>query len=235
MVPRKPTLTPTEARSIAKEMFLWGMHPVAIYHLCYNYAQNEKSPRYVGINSLSWDRKPMKDLPRVAITPNATTLYGFAVLDLSKEPAVITVPGINDHYWSVQLHDNYARWWHMIGSQFNAPGPVRRLLTGPNWSGKLPAEFVGADIVQSPSGYAGVLARVALTDDTDDEIKVANAIQEHITVMSLSQWIAAGRKDAKAEDVQLTKGHTPPIPAWKRSRSRGDSRGWTSCAGPVSC
>jgi hypothetical protein len=25
----------------------------------------------------------------------------------------------------------------MIGSQFNAPGPVRRLLIGPNWSGKL--------------------------------------------------------------------------------------------------
>jgi len=32
------TLTPDEARSIAKEAFLWGMHPVAIYHLRYNFS-----------------------------------------------------------------------------------------------------------------------------------------------------------------------------------------------------
>jgi hypothetical protein len=31
-------LTPDEAKSIAREAFLWGMHPVAIYHLRYNYA-----------------------------------------------------------------------------------------------------------------------------------------------------------------------------------------------------
>ena len=52
----------------------------------------------------------------------------------------------------------------MIGSQFNAPGPVRRLLIGPNWSGELPEGFVGADIVQSTSNFAGLAARLALTD-----------------------------------------------------------------------
>src|SRR5262245_53594824 len=31
-------LSPEEARAIAKEVFLWGMHPVAIYHLRYNQA-----------------------------------------------------------------------------------------------------------------------------------------------------------------------------------------------------
>ena len=41
----------------------------------------------------------MKALPRVVTTPNATTLYGFGALDLSKEPVVITVPEIKDRYW----------------------------------------------------------------------------------------------------------------------------------------
>jgi hypothetical protein len=218
-------LTPAEAKAIAQEVFLWGMHPVAIYHQRYNFAQNEKSPRYVGSNRLSWDRKPQKALPRLVTTPNATTLYGFAMLDLSKEPVVITVPGIKDHYWSVQLFDNYARWWHLIGSQFNAPGPVRRLLIGPNWSGKLPAGFVGADIVQSPSDFAGVAARLALTDDTDDELKVVNAIQDHITVMPLSQWIASGRKDVKAEDVPLTKGDYPTYPGMETVKEPGRLKG----------
>lgn len=219
------TLTAAEARDIAKEVFLWGMHPVGIYHLRYNYAQNEQSPRYAGINRLSWERTPMKALPRVATTPNATTLYGNSMLDLSKEPVVITVPEIKDHYWSIQLHDNYSRWWHMIGSQFNAPGPVRRLLLGPNWSGELPDGFVGADIVQSPSDFAGALARIALTDDTEEELKIVNGIQDRITLMSLSQWIAAGRMEVKAEDVPLTKGDYPTYPGMETVREPGRLKG----------
>jgi hypothetical protein len=218
-------LTPAEAKEIAKEAFLWGMHPVAIYHLRYNYAQNEKSPINVGINRLGWDRTPMKAMPRKATTPNASTLYGVAMLDLSKEPVVITVPEIEDHYWSIQLHDNYARWWHMIGSQFNAPGPVRRLLIGPNWSGDLPDGFVGADVVRSPSDFAGALARVALTDDTAEELKIVNGIQDGITVMSLSAWIAAGRKDVKAEDVPLTKGNYPTYPGMEKVPEPGKLSG----------
>ena len=35
-------LTPAEAKEMAKEAFLWGMHPVAIYHLRFNFAQNER-------------------------------------------------------------------------------------------------------------------------------------------------------------------------------------------------
>jgi hypothetical protein len=217
--------TPAEAKAIAKEAFLWGMHPVAIYHLRAYLAQYEDSPRYVGVNRLLWDRTPMKALPRVATTPNATTLYGLAMLDLSKEPVVITVPEIKDHYWSIQLHDNYARWWHMIGSQFNAPGPVRRLLLGPNWSGDLPDGFVGADVVQSPSDFGGVLARVALTDDTEEELKIVNGIQDRITVMSLSRWIAAGRKEVKAEDVPLTKADYPTYPGMQKVTEPGKLEG----------
>jgi len=218
-------LTADEAKAIAKEVFYWGMHPISLYHLRYNYVQNEQSPRFVGLNRLSWERKPMKALPRIATTPNATTLYGTGIFDLSKEPAVITVPEIKDHYWSIQLFDNYARWWHMMGSQFNAPGPVRRLLIGPNWHGELPSGFVGADIVQSTSDFAGVLARVALTDNTDEELKLVNGIQDRITVMSLSQWIAAGRKEVKAEDVPFTKANFPSYPGMETVREPGKLKG----------
>ena len=59
------TITSEDAKSIAQEAFLWGMHPVAVNHLRYNYAQNEKSPYLVGINRMRWERKPMKALPPV--------------------------------------------------------------------------------------------------------------------------------------------------------------------------
>ena len=222
----EPSLTPVEARTIAQEVFLWGMHPVAIYHLRFNQAQNEQSPKYTGINRLSWYRKPMTAADHFATTPNATTLYGTAMLDFAKEPVVVTTPEIRDHYWSIQFADNYARWWPlMIGSQFNAPGKIQRLLIGPNWSGKLPTGFVGAEIIQSPSDFAAVTARIAFTDDTDEELKLVNGIQDGITLMALGQWEAAGRKAVRAEDVPVVKGDYPSYPGMESVREPGKLKG----------
>jgi hypothetical protein len=220
------SLSPEEARAIAKEVFLWGMHPVALYHLRYNQAQNEQSPKYTGINRLSWYRKPITASDRFATTPNATTLYGTAMLDLAKEPVVVAVPEIRDHYWSIQFADNYARWWDlMIGSQFNAPGKLQRLLIGPNWSGDLPDGFVGAEIIQSPSDFAAVTARVALTDDTPEELQLVNGIQDGITLMALSAWEAAGRKSVRAEDVPVVKGDYPTYPGMEAVKEPGKLTG----------
>ena len=85
-------VTPEEAKSIAREAFLWGMHPVGIYHWRHVYSQN------AGINRIYWSRKPMKAFPRMASTPNATTLYGTTMLDLSDKPVVIVIPKINNLY-----------------------------------------------------------------------------------------------------------------------------------------
>ena len=37
------TVRPDDARAVAKEAFLWGMHPVAIYHLRYNQRRTRKA------------------------------------------------------------------------------------------------------------------------------------------------------------------------------------------------
>jgi len=64
----------------------------------------------------------------------------------------------------------------------------------PNWSGALPAGFVGAEIIQAPSDFVVVTGRVALTEDSPKELKRVNEIQDSITPMSLGAWEAAGRK-----------------------------------------
>jgi hypothetical protein len=70
-----------------------------------------------------------------------------------------------------------------------------------------------------------VLARVALTDDTEEELKIVNGIQDRITAMSLSQWIAAGRKEVRAEDVPLTKADYPTYPGMETVREPGKLTG----------
>jgi hypothetical protein len=214
-------LTTAEAREIGKDIFLWGMHPGGIYHLRFHQTQNSKSKNFVGLNRMHWDRRPMKALPRLATTPNATTLYGVGMFDVRREPVVISAGDIKDHYWSVQMYDNYARWWHLIGSQFNAPGPVRRFLIGPEWKGNIPPEFVGADIVQSSSNFVGVLGRVALRDSTEAEIATVQAIQDSIRVMPLSQWIAAGKKPVRFEDIPATPANYPTYPGMEAVMAPG--------------
>jgi hypothetical protein len=147
------------------------------------------------------------------------------MLDLSKEPVVVTVPAVKGRYWSVQFHDNYARWWGLSGSQFNAPGPVRRLLIGPNWTGRLPADFIGDEVVQSTSDFAGALVRLALTDDTAAELRTLNGLQDRITLMPLSQWLAAGRREVRAEDLPVTPGAYPTFPGMDAASGPGRLRG----------
>ena len=50
------------------------------------------NPRASGINRLNWDRAPLKALPRVATTPNATTLYGVGMFDLQRNPRSLLFP-----------------------------------------------------------------------------------------------------------------------------------------------
>ena len=70
-----------------------------------------------------------------------------------------------------------------------------------------------------------MLARVALTDDTAEELKIVNAIQDRMTMMSLSQWIAAGQKDVRAEDVPVTSGNYPTYPGMEAVKEPGKLEG----------
>ena len=50
-------------------------------------------------------RLPKPDL-KLGVTPNLDTLYGTVILELSKSPLVLTVPVIEDRYFSVQVVDS---------------------------------------------------------------------------------------------------------------------------------
>lgn len=45
-------LTVAEAREVSKKAFLWSLHPVGIWHLRSNGAQNQSKPRAAGIKCL---------------------------------------------------------------------------------------------------------------------------------------------------------------------------------------
>src|SRR5947207_8375103 len=92
---RAADITPAEARTIAKEAYIYGFPVVDNYRIQYGYFVDTKNPEY----KAPWNQ--IHNVPRVytpadtAIqTPNSDTPYSFVGMDLRTEPMVLTVPPI---------------------------------------------------------------------------------------------------------------------------------------------
>ncbi len=210
--PAQSTLTPDEAKEIAKTAFFWGMHPVAYYHFRHNYTQNDKSPVFSGLNRIGWNREPITADFRAATTPNATTMYGIGVYDLRAEPVVISVPAIKNRYWSVQATDQYARWFLKMGNQWTGADAQQGLLVGPEWIGQLPTGFTGSEILRVPSNYLFLIFRLGLKNYSKEEISTVNSYMDEITAVPLSLWEKNNRNTVAAKDQKCVMARYQTIP-----------------------
>jgi hypothetical protein len=112
-------VTPAEARTIAKEAYVYGFPLVDSYRIQYGYFVDRQNPEF----KTTWNQ--IHNTPRVytpadtAIqTPNSDTPYSWLGMDLRAEPIVVTVPPIEkERYFTVQLIDAYTFNFAYIGSR----------------------------------------------------------------------------------------------------------------------
>jgi hypothetical protein len=114
--------------------------------------------------------------------PNVDTLYGFAWLDLQKEPLLLHVPDTNDRYYSIQLIDTYANSFAYVGRRVTGTKEGRYLITGPDWRGELPE---GVTKIAAPTNRVLALTRTLVRGEAD--LPAARAIQLQYTLTPLSQ------------------------------------------------
>ena len=134
------SVTPAEARAIAKEAYIYGEPMVDNYRIQHAYWVDRGNPEYKG----PWNQ--IVNIPRVftpadtAIqTPNSDTPYSFIGADLRAEPLVLTVPAMEkERYFSVQLIDYYTFNFDYIGTRTTGNNGGTFLLVGPNWKGETP-------------------------------------------------------------------------------------------------
>ena len=132
--------TPTEARAIAKEAYIYGYPMVDSYRIQHAYFVDTGNPEY----KASWNQ--IKNVPRVFTpddkavqTPNSDTPYSMLGMDLRAEPIVLTVPLIEkDRYYSIQLIDAYTFNFAYIGSRATGNEAGSFLIAGPDWKGDVP-------------------------------------------------------------------------------------------------
>lgn len=170
------SVTPAEARAIAKEAYIYGFPMVDHYRIQYSYFQDKKDLNY----KAPWNQ--LINVPRVftpqdtAIqTPNSDTPYSFIGMDLRAEPMVITVPKIDKkRYFSVQLVDAYSHNFAYIGSRTTGNEGGSYLIAGPAWKGEVPKGIT--KVIQSETEFVSGIFRTQLFNSADlDNVKKVQA------------------------------------------------------------
>jgi hypothetical protein len=102
-IAQSAALTPNEARTIAKEAWLYAYAPLEGYKTMYNQAVNKDFPGYVGgFNRYRHYARMNTPADKDIVTPNNDTPYSWAWLDLRAEPIVLSLPAVPAPRYYVQ-------------------------------------------------------------------------------------------------------------------------------------
>ncbi|MGD1895951.1 MAG: DUF1254 domain-containing protein [Phormidesmis sp.] len=208
------TLTPQEARLIAKEAFIYAYPMVDSYRILFAYFLWPNNAEYKGpLNELLGKARLFTPSDTTIQTPNADTPYCLVGADLRAEPLVLTVPEIDpERYYSIQLIDTYTHNFEYVGTRTTGTGGGKYLLAGPDWTGQLPDGITA--VIRSETSLALALYRTQLFD-SDDLGNVENIIANGYKVQPLSQFTST-EPPAKVPavkypiPVRLGEGETSP-------------------------
>ncbi len=181
------SVSPDEARSIAKEAYIYGFPLVMNYKTLYNYAVDEENPEYKGpLNHLACDARLFTPEDKAVVTPNADTPYCMFWMDLRAEPLVLTVPEMDpERFYQFQLIDLYTHNFAYVGTLTSGNGGGKFLLAGPDWAGEKPEGV--ADVIRSETGFIFNITRTQLFGP--DDLPKVKEIQGSYDLQSLSAFL----------------------------------------------
>jgi hypothetical protein len=116
--------------------------------------------------------------------PNADTLYTTAFFDVGKEPWVIGLPDMNDRYALFPMLDGWTTVFEVPGKRTTGTKAQTYAITGPGWSGTLPA---GITEYKSPTSLVWLLGRIYCTG-TPEDYDAVHKLQDEVKLYPLSYY-----------------------------------------------
>lgn len=149
--------------------------------------QMSNVPKQIGLQSpmgqfTNIPRYPPADYRGVS-APNADTLYSLAWVDLA-QPVVFSAPDMGKRFYLWEMVDLWMRIIETPGSRTQGGAATKFLLTGPGWTGTVPA---GMKHIQSPTRYMTILGRT-YADGQPADYKKVNALQAKLSLTPLSSY-----------------------------------------------
>jgi hypothetical protein len=198
--PVAPGVTPAEARSIAKEAYIWGYALVDDHRIQYPYFIDKRHPEYKGDwNTIGHNTRLYTPADTTIQTINADTLYSFIGIDVRDEPIVITVPQVEkERYYGCSLFD---LWGHcdMFGTRTTGNDAGSFMVSGPGWKGETPKGIKKIVLMETTLGSAAFRTQLFNPGDLENVRKV----QAGYKVQTLSAFL--GEPAPKATSVNFIK------------------------------
>jgi hypothetical protein len=193
--------TSDKPEDIATLAYIWGFPLVAMQRTFDYYTSPDSIAKGMNLagpeNNMSFARQLITPNDTGTVTPNVDTLYGYAFLDLTKEPVVFQVPPIEpDRYNTNQFMDAYTNNYAYIGTRATGSEGGTYLIAGPNWEGTVPD---GMTKIWSPTDLTWVLHRILVKGPSD--ISNVHAIQDQIKVMPLSVYQSNSTSSSTSNNV----------------------------------
>jgi hypothetical protein len=213
-------ITPEYAAAVGSAAYVWAWPMVNLHNRVVAFSQLPEPGLMGGIvpvapaNQLSMLTDYVAPEERMVACPNQDVVYGFGLLSLDKEPAVVQVPDFGDRFWVYQVVDQRTDSFADIGKMYGTK-PGLYLLVGPNWKGTPPSWAAG--IFRSTTNNGAVIPRV-FKDATPEDTKAVQPVINQVMIYPLSQadgkpktkdW-STNRKYREFEEVvRRTSGDQP--------------------------
>jgi len=145
-------------------------------------------------------------------SPNNDTLYSVAWVDVGREPVILSVPAIENRYYSFCLTGYDADNFAYVGTRATGTRAGNYAIVGPNWKGTLP-EGVRA-LTTAPTRVVFVLGRTMVKGPGD--LEAVHHLQSQYKLTPLSRW---GKADDTPSDERNVWGpyaaKDDPLADWK--------------------
>lgn len=188
------SVTPAEARTIAKQAYIYANPLADNYRVFYGAFVDETDSEYkTPINQLVNLARVFTHEDRAVQTANSDTPYSWLALDLRTEPYVLTVPEIEEgRYFSIQLIDLYTHNFDYIGSRATGNDGGHFLVAGPGWKGDVPEGVTKA--IHAETELVIAIYRTQIFNPADmDNVK---AVQAGYEVQPLSAFLGQPAPEA---------------------------------------
>jgi len=187
-------VTPAEARTIAREAYLYANPMADNYRIFYGSFVDRADPEFkTPLNQLRNLARVYTPDDRAVQTPNSDTPYSWLGLDLRTEPFVLSVPKIEEgRYFSIQLIDLYTHNFAYIGTRTTGNDGGHFLVAGPGWQGVVPDGI--RKVIRSETELVTAVYRTQLFHPED--IENVTAIQAGYKAQPLSAFLGQPSPEA---------------------------------------